>query len=80
MTALRSATRQQFEKPGEARQEEQYEYATQDEHPQICLKETVETMETLLSWRVFLCFPQSQFEGILLTKSECWVLELPSTT
>jgi len=46
----------------------------------ICLKETVETMETLLSGRVFPCFPQSQFEGILLTKSECWVLEFPSTT
>src|SRR6266852_1874363 len=37
-------------------------------------------MKTLLSWRVFPCFPQSQFEGILHTKSECWVLELPSTT
>src|ERR1700687_972956 len=28
----------------------------------------------------FPCFPQSQFEGILHTKSERWVLELPSTT
>src|ERR1700682_3667333 len=42
--------------------------------------ETLKSLETLLSRRDFPCFPQSQFGGILLTKSECWVLELPSTT
>src|ERR1700687_2063867 len=43
-------------------------------------QETVATLEALLSRRVFPCFPQSDFGGILLTKSECWVLEFPSTT
>src|ERR1700681_3726319 len=42
--------------------------------------ETLKSLETLLSRRDFPCFPQSQFEGILHTKSECWVLEFPSTT
>src|SRR5260370_14606542 len=43
-------------------------------------RETVETLETLLSCRVFASFPQRHFVDILLTKSECLVLEFPSTT
>src|ERR1700682_1102862 len=42
-------------------------------------QETVEALGALLSRRFFPCFPQSHFGVILLTKSECWVLEFPST-